>query len=129
MDKILVHVESEVHPTESVEKVLSAIKNVFPTLQPQVYLEEGVVKAKAEGIESLTKLHNLLRRERIRDAAKALLRKCVTGSSVTFYINKQAAFVKRLSFSEPIREDPLGPIKVTVECDSPNDLIEWLTRT
>jgi len=129
MNKITIHVESEVHPTESLEKVSSAIKNVFPTLQLKIDSEEGVIRASAEGIEILTKLYNLLRRERIRDAARSVLKKGVTEKSITFYINKQAAFMKRLSFSEPSGEEPLGPIKVTIECDSPRELIEWLTST
>ncbi|RLI20174.1 hypothetical protein DRO47_05250 [Candidatus Bathyarchaeota archaeon] len=129
MDRVVVYVESKVHPTESVEKILSAISNVFPTIRPQVDLEKGEVRGSAEGIETLTKLYNLLRREQIRDAARSVLRKGVEGNSITFYISKQAAFVKRLSFSEPSGEEPLGPIKVTIECDSPKKLIEWLTST
>ncbi|MCD6529665.1 hypothetical protein J7L06_05205 [Candidatus Bathyarchaeota archaeon] len=129
MDKVVVYVESKIHPTESVEKILSAINNVFPTIQPQVDLEKGEIKGSAEGMDALTKLYNLLRREQIRDAARSVLRKGMEGKTITFHINKQAAFVKRLSFSEPSGEEPLGPIKVTIECDSPEKIIEWLTST
>ncbi|HDM44952.1 MAG TPA: hypothetical protein ENG07_00455, partial [Candidatus Bathyarchaeota archaeon] len=79
MDRVVVYVESKVHPTESVEKILSAISNVFPTIRPQVDLEKGEVRGSAEGIEALTKLYNLLRREQIRDAARSVLRKGVEG--------------------------------------------------
>lgn len=82
--------------------------------------------AKTKGMEGLTKLQNLLRRERIRDAARGVLFKGLRKKSITFYLNKQVAYAGHVSFCQPVAESPLGPIKVEITCDKPKELIEWL---
>lgn len=127
MNKVEINVEAQVNPTESYEKVEAAIRNIFPNASVEVR-EEGVVMAYLEGLDALTKLYNLLRRERIRSAARSVLRRGVEGKLITFYLNKQATYMERLSFSEPIGESPLGPIKVQIRCEEPEKLIRWLTE-
>jgi len=34
--------------------------------------------------------------------------------------------VGHISFSEPVGESPLGPIRVEVRCEDPRELINWL---
>jgi len=36
------------------------------------------------------------------------------------------AFANHVSFSQETGESPLGPIKVTLDCESPRELIDWL---
>ena len=127
MNRVEINVEAQVNPTESYEKVEAAIRNVFPNARVEVR-EEGVVMAYLEGLDALTKLYNLLRRERIRSAARSVLRRGAEGKLITFYLNKQAAYMERLSFSEPVGESPLGPIKVQIRCEEPEKLIRWLTE-
>ena len=128
MDEVEVHVEAEINPTESEEKVKRAVENVFGNIQVQVKpLTKGsLLTAEAKGLEALTKLYNLLRRERIRDAARGALFEGLSGNTITFYLNKQVAFAGHLSFSKAVAESPLGPIKVQVKCDDPRQLIDWL---
>jgi len=130
MDKIEVYVEVEINPTESEEKVKRAVENVLGSLPIQIKpLAKGsLLTAEAKGLESLTKLYNLLRRERIRDAARGALFEGLNenDNTITFYLNKQVAFAGHLSFSKAVAESPLGPIKVRVKCDNPRQLIDWL---
>ncbi|MGB9683640.1 MAG: RNA-binding domain-containing protein [Candidatus Bathyarchaeales archaeon] len=128
MDEVEVHVEAEINPTESEEKVKRAVENVFGNIQVQVKpLTRGsLLTAEAKGLEALTKLYNLLRRERIRDAARGALFEGLSGNTITFYLNKQVAFAGHVSFSKAVAEAPLGPIKVQVKCDDPRQLIDWL---
>jgi predicted RNA binding protein with dsRBD fold (UPF0201 family) len=77
-------------------------------------------------MDTLTKLYNLLRRERIRDAARGVLYEGLSEKSIIFYLNKQVAYVGHVSFSKPVGESPLGPIKVEIQCDKPRELIDWL---
>lgn len=127
--EVEVLVEAEVRPTEDPERVRKAVENVFPTVQCEVRPRGrgAVLTAGARGTEGLAKLRELLRRERIRDAARKVFVAGLAGGSVTFYLDKQVAYVGRLSFSEPTAESPLGPIKVQICCDDPRRLIEWLT--
>jgi predicted RNA binding protein with dsRBD fold (UPF0201 family) len=130
MDKITVYIEAEINPTESENKVKQAIENMFGNIQTKIQpiYKGGLVTAETEGLESLTKLCNLLRRERIRDAARKVLFEGLNGKTISFYLNKQVAFAGHVSFSKETAESPLGPIKVKIECENPRELVDWLTR-
>lgn len=123
-----VRVEAEIRPTEDPEKVRRAILNIFPGASVRVERGEpfDLAVAEMEGTNSLAQLRNLLRMQRIRDAANAILRSCIADNRLVFYLNKQVAFVRKVSFSEPTAESPLGPIKVTITCDDPEALVDWL---
>ncbi|MBX5329253.1 MAG: RNA-binding domain-containing protein [Candidatus Bathyarchaeota archaeon] len=128
MDKIKVYVEAEINPTESEEKVKRAIENIFGNIQTKVQpiYKGAILTAEATEQEALTKLYNLLRRERIRDAARAVLFEGLSGKTINFCLNKQVAYAGHVSFSKEVAESPLGPIKVKIECENPRELIDWL---
>jgi predicted RNA binding protein with dsRBD fold (UPF0201 family) len=128
MDEIRVCVEAEINPTESEDKVKKAVENIFGNVPVRVkpVRDGSLLVAKAEGLEALTKLYNLLRRERIRDATRGVLFEGLNGKTITFHLNKQVAYAGHVSFSKPVAESPLGPIKVQIECENPREVIEWL---
>jgi len=130
MDEVSVYVEVEINPTESVDKVKLAIENILGNVQVKVQsMPKGsLLTAEARGLESLTKLYNLLRRERIRDAARGVFLEGLDGKTITFCLNKQVAFAGHVSFSKEVAESPLGPIKVKIKCDNPRELIDWLVQ-
>ena len=125
---IKVFVTCEVRPTEDVEKVKKAVENMFTW--SRITIEERdrlkYILAEGEGHECLEKLHSLLRRHRILDAARSNLKKWVRGNTATFHLNKQAAYMGSPSFCLPKRESPLGPITFQVACDNLDALINWL---
>ncbi len=127
-EEITVQIEAEVNPTEDEAKVKSAMENIFGTLQFEVKpLKRGsLLTAKTRGTDGLTKLYNLLRRDRIRDATRSVLYKGLSEQSIIFYLNKQVAYAGHVSFSQPSGESPLGPIRVEIQCDDPRKLIDWL---
>ncbi len=129
MDEISVHVEVEVNPTESEEKVKIAVENVFLNMKMQTKpLSKGnMLIAEAKSKEAFTKLYSLLRRDRIRAAARKVLLEGVSGKTVSFCLNKQVAYAGHVSFSKEEAESPLGPIKVKVHCSNPRELVKWLT--
>jgi len=128
MNEITTTIETEINPSEDAEKVRLAIENTFGAVEFEVlkgkYADMLVAKTKAT--QGLTKFYNLLRRERIRDAARSVLFRGIDGKSITFYLNKQVAYVGHISFSEPTGESPLGSIKVKITCENPKELIDWL---
>ena len=75
---------------------------------------------------SLEKFRMILQRDRIRAAARSLLRRSVEGNRIVFFLNKQAAYAGHVSFSAPEGESPLGPIQVIVETENLEELIDWL---
>ena len=129
MNDIRVNVEVEVNPTEDLEKVKKAVENIFGTLTFKVKTRTWgqLLIAKTKGPEGLTKLKDILARERIRAAARKVLRGGTDENSVTFYLNKQVAYAGHISFSQKTAESPLGPITVQISCSNPQEVIEWLT--
>jgi predicted RNA binding protein with dsRBD fold (UPF0201 family) len=128
MDEINVYVETEINPTESKDKVETAVENIFSNIPLQVkQADKGrLLVAEAEELKALTKLCNLLRRERIRNAARKALFEGLKGNVISFCLNKQVAYAGHVSFSGEVAESPLGPIKVRIECKNPRELINWL---
>ena len=126
---IKVRVEVEVRPTENIEKVKQALQNVFNASSIRV-VEKGQgyyeIIAESNSYRSLLKIHELIRRERIMDTARSILRKSLVGNMLVFKLNKQAAFQGRLSFVDSDRESPMGAITFIIETDNPQELIDWL---
>ena len=129
MDATTVYVEAEINPTESEQKVKQAIENIFGNVQTRVQTMRrgGMMTAEATDHEALTKLYNLLRRERISAAARKAFFEGLNGKTISFCLNKQVAYAGHISFSQEEAESPLGPIKVRIVCENPRELIEWLT--
>lgn len=125
---IKVTVKAEVRATENVNKVERAIRNVFSPLYMSITEENGkhFIVAEGEGLNCLRNLRNLLRSERILDAARNILKRSIEGKTLRFHVNKQVAYIGRLSFSAPERESPLGPITFTITCSAPEKLVDWL---
>ena len=128
MDEVVVHVEVEVNPTEDLEKIKRAVENIFGVVEFKVESREWglLLVAETRGLEGLTKLYNLLRRERIRAAARRVFFSGLRNKSLVFNLNKQVAHAGHISFSQQTAESPLGPINVQIRCDNPRELIEWL---
>ena len=130
MAEVTVFVETQINPTENEDNVKAAINNFLDnatiTIKPSI--KGSSLTAVAKGQDSLFKLRNLLRNDRIRDASRRLLFKSIRGTMISFYLNKQVAFVGHISFSEESSESPLGPIRVNIETDNPEQLIDWLAE-
>ncbi|MCW4025416.1 MAG: hypothetical protein NWF01_10350 [Candidatus Bathyarchaeota archaeon] len=130
MEQVKIHVEVEINPTESTEKVQAAIGTILEGTKVEVReaRKGAVLIATAEGHEKLIKLRKALRNDRIRDAARKQLLRAIRGNTVSFCLNKQVAFAGHISFCEETAESPLGPIKILIESDNPTQLVEWLAQ-
>ncbi|MCK5628807.1 hypothetical protein KAI12_05005 [Candidatus Bathyarchaeota archaeon] len=128
MDEINIYLETEIHPTESEDKVREAVGNVFGNIpmRKKQSLRTVLLVADGRGQGVLEKLRNLLITDRIRDAARKAFFNGISEKTIKFCLNKQAAFMRHISFSNKTSESPLGPIRVTIESPNPIDLIDWL---
>jgi predicted RNA binding protein with dsRBD fold (UPF0201 family) len=124
-------VEADLYPTEAEDKVREAVFNLTGSRDFKRWSQGKRSYLTQEGDESLlAKLRTLIRRERILDASRKIMRRGIQGSSIKFYVNKQVAFAGHLSFCQASGESPMGPISFYISTDNPNSLIEWLaTRT
>ena len=129
MDEIKIHVETEINPTEAEEKVKTAVANLFGAIAIKTESSHvrSMLTAEARGREAMISFRNVLRRDRVRDAARRVFYAGSREKSIIFFLNKQVAFAGHVSFSQETGESPLGPIKVVIECENPRELVVWLT--
>lgn len=125
-------VNAEVYPTENLDKVKAAIKNLF---EVAIQEEEGegarYLLGASESRESLRRFYTLLRSQSILDAARSVLLKGTEGRKVCFKLNKQAGCMGLISFSESTFEkihkpSPLGSIEVEIYDEEIEKLVDWL---
>jgi len=116
---IEVAVYSSVRPTERVEKVASAIENIFPGMVMDIRADR--IEA-YDGLESLRNLHKLLREQSILDTARTVMLRGRVSETILFQLNKQAAFMGIVSF--PPEEEPLGSLHVQIM--GGEMVIDWL---
>jgi predicted RNA binding protein with dsRBD fold (UPF0201 family) len=113
----LVTIRTALRPTEDPEKVRTAILNIFP--QSEITAEEGEIVAKTG---SLDRFKTLIRNQQILDSVRHKLLDGMASGSTSISLNKQAAFVKRVSLSEG--RAALGNIEVTIESEDIERLID-----
>lgn len=114
-------INCRVNPSEDADKIMVAIRNIFPDAELEV--KEGEVSGRTGSVRTFSEK---LMRQRIRNAAKAHLRKRTSRSGdIVFYLNKQVAFVGAVNFVD--KDVILGGIEVTFRTDDPEGLIESLT--
>jgi len=117
-----------VRPTEDAERVRKAVTNILRGEVEVRQIDEwsGQVMFDGKDQSSLERFRMILQRDRIRAAARSVLRRSVEGNRIVFFLNKQAAYAGHVSFSAPEGESPLGPIQVILETENPEQLIDWL---
>lgn len=113
---VTVTIEAPVKPTESAAKVRQAILNLFP--DATVEETPGGLRARSASVE---RLGELLRSQRIRDAAREVMLGALRGNRMVLHLGKQAAYAGRVSFSA---ESPLGELLVTLEGPDLEGLVE-----
>jgi len=119
MRTIEVTICSSVRSTERVEKVVSAIENIFPGLIMDIRADR--IEA-YNGPDALKMFHELLRKEEILDSARSVMQRGLVGNTIQFQLNKQAALMGFVSF--PPEEEALGSLHVQIT--GGERVIDWL---
>ncbi|AFC99551.1 Uncharacterized protein conserved in archaea [Methanocella conradii HZ254] len=122
-ESITTTVSALVFPTEPEEKVVRAIRNVFPDARLRMVRQKGYVD-RLEGTAGLDHMHGLLRKQKILDTARSAMLSGLKGREISFELNKQAAYMGCLNFLD--HEVALGGIYVTIEYEEPRLIIDWL---
>ncbi|MEM0017462.1 MAG: RNA-binding domain-containing protein [Candidatus Korarchaeum sp.] len=127
-----VTLEAEVYPTEDERKVIQAMKSIVPfneEIDEVEVVHEGLIKVirvRKEGYDSLSKLRNSLRSNRILDTARSLLLS-KKGTIKPLRFHKQAAMVGRVNLVDDEEFSPLGVIVLRIDYEGdPTVLADWL---
>lgn len=99
-----------------------AILNIFPDVT--FVSDDDIVEATCDRADHL---RDLIRQQKIRDSARAELRRGLEGTRIAFALNKQAAYAGRVSFATGAA--PLGDIEVELEDDRPDAAIDFLAES
>jgi predicted RNA binding protein with dsRBD fold (UPF0201 family) len=120
-------VEATVNPSEHAQKVIDAIANLFTRCSPELlsYNRSRVV-GRAVGSDSLAILYEQVRSRSAMGVLRRMLLDNRAGDSTWFLLNKQAATAGIAAVIEDEQESPLGPIRVTINCEELDALIDWL---
>lgn len=110
------------HPTEDREKVRRALLNLFPDLE----IEDAGTSLVARS-DNGDALREAILNQHIRDTARSVMLRGVRENSTRFTLNKQAAFMGKVSFIEgPVA---LGGIEVLIEDDRIEGIIDHLAES
>jgi len=103
-------------PTEERATVAEAITKLFPDA---VVEDDDPMTARAGSVDVFAEL---LARQRIRSAARKMLRRGMSGEETHFKLNKQVATLGKVSFA--VGEQPLGDIEVVIRAEDIARLID-----
>ena len=96
-----------VHPTEDPQKVRAAVLNIFPHAEIEVS-DDSISFTTPD----LDRFKELLKDQQIRDTAMMVIERGLGDDSSRFFLNKQAAFVERINFTDG--DSTLGDIELTI---------------
>ena len=120
-----VQVSCQINPSEDPSKVETAILNIFPDLE--ISISDKLLIGKSNGMNTLSNISESIRSKNTKNIYQRILKKNSNEYSTWFYLNKQAAFVNTVSLCNESNESPLGPIKVVLEGNDIENIIQSLT--
>ena len=120
-----VQVSCQINPSEDPSKVKTAILNIFPNLE--ISINNELLIGKSNDTDTLSNISESIHSKNTKNIYQRILKKNSDENSTWFYLNKQAAFVNTVSLCNESNESPLGPIKVVLEGNDIENIIQSLT--
>jgi predicted RNA binding protein with dsRBD fold (UPF0201 family) len=123
--EVNIKVEASVNPSEDPQKVIAAIENVVDNCYPEFRYGSRAV-GRARGADALSLIYEQIRSRSAMGVLRRMLVDNRAGDSTWFFLNKQAAAAGIAAVIEEEQESPLGPIRVTIDCEELDTLVDWL---
>jgi uncharacterized protein len=123
--QIELKVEAHVNPSEYSERIIAAITNVIDKCSLEFRYGSRVV-GRSIGSESLSTIYEQVRSRSAMGVLRRVLLDNRIADTTRFLLNKQAAIAGVVVVVEDELESPLGPIRVTIDCEELDTLIDWL---
>jgi predicted RNA binding protein with dsRBD fold (UPF0201 family) len=122
--QLVVRAETPLNPSEDLEKVSTAVNNVVDDCF--IESKHGKVIGRSIGSEALNTIYEHVRSKAVLGVLRKALLTNRIADATWFLLNKQAAAAETVAFIENKEESPLGAIKVIIESDELDMVIEWL---
>ena len=120
-----IQVSCQINPSEDPSKVKTAVLNIFPDLE--LSISDELLLGKSNDIGTLSTISESIHTKNTKNTYQRILKKNSDENSTWFYLNKQAAFVSTVALCSESNESPLGPIKVVLEGNDIENIIQSLT--
>ena len=121
-----IQVFSSINPSEDPEKVKKAILNILPNCE--VKISDSSVSAQINELQSLENILEAIHSRQVLGVFKRQIERHKENNSTWFYLNKQAAFVKKIVICDEADESPLGPLKVVLTSLNLEQIIDFLVN-
>lgn len=112
-----IELNAPVYPSEDPEKIISAIKRIFPDAELEDKGDE--IRGTSHSMEKFSKQ---IRKEKILDTTRSMMIRGKRGNVTRFFLNKQVATVGKVSFTE--EKTILGSIRVVITDEELTALID-----
>jgi len=120
-----IRISTKVHPSEDLNKVIKAINNLFGKLELE--FKEGEIYFLTHEFNLLKRVKEGIRLKEALPTFKRILLNNKSDNFTWFYLNKQAAYMGKIYLCEEEGESPLKPIKVEIQSDKIDEVINLLT--
>ena len=92
----------------------------------EIFLNDQQLIGKSNDMSSLSNISQSIHTKNTKNTYQRILKKNSNENSTWFYLNKQAAFVNIVALCSESDESPLGPIKVVLEGNAIENIIQSL---
>ena len=123
-EKITIQVFCEINPSEDLEKIKTSTFNLFPDLK--IKIQENRLSGSSNDIELLSKVIKSIKNRQTINVLSRIMKSNMAENSTWFYLNKQAAFVDVIALCNDADESALGPIKIVLNSNNIEEIIENL---
>jgi len=113
-----------INPSEDQEKIERAISNILSDVNLKKY--QNLIRGSSKNLEALSKIYETIHSRKTQRTYRRKLNQNLDNNSTWFYLNKQAAFSNIIAMCGEEDESPLGPIKVILNSQNLDRIIEWL---
>jgi len=125
-----IKVRAEVRPTEDIEKIKNAVKNILSFKEEEFRIttdeeDRKYLIAETQRVNALEPLFFKIRQFRILETFRTQLKRGTTAGIIFFQLNREAAAVNHISLYSP-DSDLFEPIEITIVCSCPDEFIDWL---
>lgn len=119
-----INIHCPVFPSEDFKKIKKCILNIFSNIDFKI--SNDSIEATSFSLDSLEKIREVMHSRKSQNSYRRQLNHNLVDNTTWFYLNKQAAFVNVVALCSEADESPMGPIKVIIESNNVENIIEWL---
>ena len=114
-----------IQTSEDPKKIHQSLSNILP--ESSIKIENDTAKISSNNLDSLGRIYETIHSRKTQRAYLRHMRKNMNDTSTWFYLNNQAAFANNIALCDEAEESPLGPIKVILESNQIDQVMDWLT--